>query len=102
MVLPELDTHLAIGAVGDGTVTHVEGGSTYRYAAMSDGSWRGLGSVSSIRLQAGYSGELRLEEIVGDEPPEVYVRAGEPPYRGTASWHLLQRGTARPRHARRR
>ena len=75
---PELDTHLAIGAVGDGTVTHVEGGSTYRYAAMSDGSWRGLGSISSIRLRLA-GGELRLEEIVGDEPPEVYVRAGEPP-----------------------
>jgi CubicO group peptidase (beta-lactamase class C family) len=75
---PELDTHLAIGAAGDGTVTHVEGGATYRYAAMSDGSWRGLGSVSSIRLRLA-GGELRLEEIVGDEPPEVYVRAGEPP-----------------------
>jgi CubicO group peptidase (beta-lactamase class C family) len=75
---PELDTHLAIGADGDGTVTHVEGGATYRYAAMSDGSWRGLGGVSSIRLRLA-DGELRLEEIVGDEPPEVYARAGEPP-----------------------
>ena len=75
---PELDTHLAIGADGDGTVTHVEGGAAYRYAAMSDGSWRGLGGVSSIRLRLA-GGELRLEEIVGDEPPEVYARAGEPP-----------------------
>ena len=41
---PELDTHMVIGAAGDGTVTHVEGGSTSRYAAMSDGSWLGLGA----------------------------------------------------------
>ena len=75
---PGLDTHMAIGAAGDGTVTHVEGGSTYRYAAMSDGSWRGLGCASSVRLRLA-GDDLRLEEVVGDEPPEVYLRAGEPP-----------------------
>lgn len=75
---PELDTHMAIGAAGDGTVTHAEGGSTSRYAAMSDGSWRGLGCASSLRLRTA-GGELRLEEVVGDEPPEVYLRVGEPP-----------------------
>jgi hypothetical protein len=75
---PELDTHMVIGAAGDGTVTHVEGGTTYRYTAMSDGSWRGLGCASSIRLRLA-GGELWLEEIVGDEPPEVYLRAGDPP-----------------------
>ena len=75
---PELDTHMVIGAAGDGTVTHVEGGSTSRYAAMSDGSWLGLGCASSIRLRLA-GGELRLEEVVGDEPPEVYLRAGDPP-----------------------
>jgi hypothetical protein len=75
---PELDTHLAIGAARDGTVTHVADGTTYHYAAMSDGSWRGLGGVSSLRLRL-TGGELWLEEVVGDEPPEVYLRAGEPP-----------------------
>jgi CubicO group peptidase (beta-lactamase class C family) len=75
---PELDTHMAIGAAGDGTVTHVEGGSTFRYAAMSDGSWRGLGCAGSLRLRPA-GAELWLEEVVGDEPPEVYRRAGEPP-----------------------
>jgi CubicO group peptidase (beta-lactamase class C family) len=75
---PELDAHMAIGAAGDGTVTHVEGGTTYRYAAMSDGSWRGLGCASSIRLRLA-GGELWLEEAVGDEPPQVYLRVGEPP-----------------------
>src|SRR5215470_4045160 len=75
---PELDIHLAIGAAADGTVSHVEGGTTYRYAAMSDGSWRGLGCASSLRLRPA-GGELRLEEAVGDEPPDVYLRAGEPP-----------------------
>jgi len=75
---PELDTHLAIGAAGDGTVTRAERGATYRYAAMSDGSWAGLGCASSTRLRPA-GGELRLEETVGDEPPEVYERAGEPP-----------------------
>jgi CubicO group peptidase (beta-lactamase class C family) len=75
---PELDIHLAIGAAGDGTVTHVEGGSTSHYAAMSDGSWRGLGSASSLALRPA-GDELRLEEAVGDEPPDVYLRAGEPP-----------------------
>jgi CubicO group peptidase (beta-lactamase class C family) len=75
---PELDIHLAIGAAGDGTVTHVEGGTTYRYAATSDGGWRGLGSASSLRLRTA-DGELWLEEAVGDEPPDVYLRAGEPP-----------------------
>jgi CubicO group peptidase (beta-lactamase class C family) len=75
---PELDAHMAIGAAGDGTVTHAEGGSTYRYAAMSDGSWRGLGCASSVRLRPA-GDELRVEEAVGDEPPGVYLRAGEPP-----------------------
>jgi CubicO group peptidase (beta-lactamase class C family) len=75
---PELDTHLAIGAAGDGTVTRAESGITYHYAAMSDGSWRGLGCASSLRLRPA-AGELWLEEVVGDEPPEVYLRAGEPP-----------------------
>jgi hypothetical protein len=75
---PELDAHMAIGAAGDGTVTPVEGGSTTRYAAMSDGSWRGLGCASSSRLRLA-GGELWLEEVVGDEPPEVYLRVGEPP-----------------------
>jgi len=75
---PELDTHMVIGAAGDGTVTHAEGGSTYRYAAVSDGSWRGLGCASSVRLRLA-GDELWLEEVVGDEPPEVYLRAGEPP-----------------------
>jgi len=75
---PELDTHMAIGAAGDGTVTHAEGGTTSRYAAMSDGSWLGLGCASSTRLRLA-GGELRLEETVGDEPPGVYRRAGEPP-----------------------
>jgi CubicO group peptidase (beta-lactamase class C family) len=75
---PELDAHMVIGAAGDGTVTHVEGGTTYRYAAMSDGSWRGLGCASSTRLRPA-GGELWLEEVVGDEPPEVYLRVGEPP-----------------------
>jgi hypothetical protein len=78
---PELDTHMAIGAAGDGTVTHVEGGSTFRYAAMSDGSWRGLGCAGSLRLRPA-GAELWLEEVVGDEPPEVYRRAGEPPAAG--------------------
>src|SRR5215813_5641430 len=75
---PELDTHMAIGAGGDGTVTHAEGGSTSRYAAMSDGSWRGLGCASSTRLRLA-GGELWLEEVVGDEQPEVYLRVGDPP-----------------------
>jgi CubicO group peptidase (beta-lactamase class C family) len=75
---PELDIHLAIGAAGDGTVSHVEGGTTYHYAAMSDGSWRGLGCASSTRLRPA-GGELWLEEVVGDEPADVYLRVGEPP-----------------------
>ena len=69
---------MAIGAAGDGTVTHVEGGSTSRYAAMSDGSWRGLGCAGSLRLRPA-GAELWLEEVIGDEPPEVYLRVGEPP-----------------------
>jgi hypothetical protein len=75
---PELDTHMAIGAAGDGTVTHVEGGATFHYAAMSDGSWRGLGCAGSLRLRPA-GGELWLEEVIGDEPPEVYLRVGQPP-----------------------
>ena len=75
---PELDAHVAIGAADDGTVTQAEGGGVYRYAAMSDGSWLGVGSAASTRLRR-VGDELLRDEIIGDEPAEVFVRTGEPP-----------------------
>jgi len=74
----ELDTHVAIGAADDGTVTQAESGCVYRYAAMSDGSWLGVGSAASTRLRR-VGDELLRDETVGDEPAEVFVRTGEPP-----------------------
>src|SRR5215470_8537284 len=75
---PELDTHVAIGADDDGTVTQAESDGVYRYAAMSDGSWLGVGSAASARLRR-VGDELLRDEIIGDEPAEVFVRMGEPP-----------------------
>jgi hypothetical protein len=75
---PELDTHVVIGAADDGTITRAGGDSGYRYAAMSDGSWLGAGSATSTRLRT-VGNELWHDEIVGDEPAEIYVRTGEPP-----------------------
>jgi hypothetical protein len=75
---PGLDTHIAIDAADDGTVTQVEGDLTYRYAAASDGSWLGVERATSLRLRPA-GDELWLEETVGDEPPDVYLRVGVPP-----------------------
>jgi hypothetical protein len=75
---PELDIHVAIGAADDGAITRAGGNSGYRYAAMSDGSWFGVGSAASTRLRR-VGDELWRDEIVGDEPAEVFVRTGEPP-----------------------
>ena len=66
------------GASGDGTITRAEGDSGDRYAAMSDGSWLGVGSAASTRLRL-VGDELWRDETVGDEPAEVYVRTGERP-----------------------
>src|SRR5215475_614504 len=75
---PELDTHVAISADDDGTVTQADSDGVYRYAAMSDGSWLGVGSGASTRLRR-IGDELLRDETVGDEPAEVFVRTGEPP-----------------------
>ena len=75
---PELDVHLTLGAADDGTIMRAEGDAGDRYAAMSDGSWIGVGSAASTRLHR-VGDELWRDEIVGDEPAEVYVRTGEPP-----------------------
>jgi CubicO group peptidase (beta-lactamase class C family) len=75
---PELDTHIAIDAADDGTVTRVDGDLAYRYAAASDGSWLGVERATSLRLRPA-GDELWLEETVGDEPPDVYLPVGVPP-----------------------
>jgi hypothetical protein len=75
---PELDTHMAIDATPDGTVNCSERGYSYPYVALSDGSWLGLGSASSTRLRPAGQ-DLMCEPVVGDAPPEVYMRTGEPP-----------------------
>ena len=74
---PELDTHMAIGAAADGTVTHAEGGprTTMRRCPTAAGA----ASAAPARSGSGPPARLWLEEVVGDEPPEVYLRAGEPP-----------------------
>jgi CubicO group peptidase (beta-lactamase class C family) len=74
----ELDTHAQLKAADDGTLAQEEGDWSARYTAMSNGSWLGTGAATSSRLRL-VGEELWLEETVGDEPPEVYTRLGEPP-----------------------
>jgi len=75
---PEPDIYLELSGADDGTVSHPDGETRYHYVAMPDGSWLGTGTASSIRLRLA-GGELRREETVGDEPPEVYQRVAGPP-----------------------
>jgi CubicO group peptidase (beta-lactamase class C family) len=74
----ERDTFARLSAADDGTLAQVEGDWSGRYTAMSDGSWLGTGVATSSRLRL-VGEELWRDETVGDEPPEIYARAGEPP-----------------------
>jgi CubicO group peptidase (beta-lactamase class C family) len=74
----EPDVYLDLSGEEDGTVSQIEGGSQYHYVAVSDGSWLGTGRATSSRLRLA-DGELRRDETVGDEPPEIYQRVAGPP-----------------------
>jgi CubicO group peptidase (beta-lactamase class C family) len=75
---PEPDIYLDISGADDGTISYAEGDTRYHYVAMSDRSWLGTGCATSTRLRLA-GGELRREETVGDEPPEVGQRVAGPP-----------------------
>jgi len=74
---PEPDVYLEFTGADDGTVSQADDGTRYHYVAMADGSWLGTGVATPIRLRLD-GGELRREETVGDEPPEVYQRVTGP------------------------
>jgi CubicO group peptidase (beta-lactamase class C family) len=72
---PVTGTHIVISPGPEGTVTQSDGEWSVRYAAMTDGSWHGaeLNDLNRLRLDGG---ALICEEVVGDEAPEIFVRAG--------------------------
>jgi len=76
---PASDVFVTLDDAADGTLTQTDGEAwVSRFAAMSDGSWRGIEGIVSIRYRR-VGDDLWCEELIGDDAPEVYTRVGAPP-----------------------
>jgi CubicO group peptidase (beta-lactamase class C family) len=75
---PDLDLYALLVASADGSIEQVEGDWRIRYAPLADGTWRSVEGDSSIRLRL-VADELRYEDVLGEEQPEIYRRVGTPP-----------------------
>jgi CubicO group peptidase (beta-lactamase class C family) len=74
---PDLDLYATLAAADDGSLEQAQGDWRIRYVPLADGTWRSVEGETSIRLRL-VAAELRYEDVIGEEQPEIYRRVATP------------------------